>query len=92
MHHLLKYSSWLIYESVKALYIKFFMLVNLVIANNAIISYPFFLFHNYWIIIFNWLIIAEIFSSNTQLVIPTRIPNRNAKAEIETHPLIPEAK
>ena len=37
-------------------------------------------------------VIAQIFSPIAELVIPTGIPTKEKKAEIETHPIIVEAK
>ena len=69
----------LIYESIKALEIKTSMVLNLVFAKYTILS------------CFSWLIllipsvIAQIFNPTAELPIPTGIPTKEAKAEMETH-------
>ena len=73
------------------------MLFSLVFANNAIFScfFFFFLIVDSFLIINYFLMpaaIAQIFNSITELVIPIGIPSKEAKAEIEIHPLIAEAK
>ena len=85
-------SSWLIIELIKALEIDASMLLNLDFANNTILSC--FLFFSF-IIDAYFLIpkaIAQIFNPIEELVIPTGIPRKEAKAEIEIHPVIVEAK
>ena len=47
-----------------------------------------FLFLNYWLILFNSCSFAQIFNPIAELQIPTK----EAKTEIETHPVIVEAK
>ena len=37
-------------------------------------------------------VIAQVFNSIAELVIPIEIPSENEKAEIEMHPVTPEAK
>ena len=79
-------SSWLIYESIKALKIKTSMLCNLVFANNAILSIFFFFF-----LIFDltYLIPAVIAKKKknpiAELVTPIWIPSKEAKVEIKLH-------
>ena len=68
------------------------MLFNLDFADNTILSFFFFFF---LIIDLYFLIpaaIAQVFNLISELVIPIGIPNKEAKAEIETHPVIVEAK
>ena len=36
--------------------------------------------------------VAQIFIPSAELTLPTRIPNKEAKAEIETYPVTTEAK
>ena len=82
----------LIYESIKAFKIKTFMLFNLDFANNTILSCFFFFF---LILDLKFLIpavIAQLFNPIAELVIPIRIPIKEAEAEIEIHPVIVEAK
>ena len=79
-------------ESRKALYIKTFMLFNLDFANNTILSCLFFFF---LIIDLYFLIpaaIAQLFNPTAELVVLIGIPKKVAKAEIEIHLLIVEAK
>ena len=67
------------------------MVFNLAFANNTILSFLFFFF----LIIDLYLIpvvIAYIFNPIAKLVIPTGIPSKEAKAEIEIHPVIAESK
>ena len=62
------------------------MMFNLDFANNIILLCFFFL-----IIELHFLIAAvtaQIFNSIEELVIPVWIPNKEAKAEMETHPVI----
>ena len=85
-------SSWLITESIKALEIKTSLLFNSDFGNNTILSCFFFYF---WIIDLFFLIPAitvQIFNHVAGLVNPIGIPSKEAKAEIETHPIIVEAK
>ena len=68
------------------------MLFNLDFANNTILSCFFFFF----VIIDLYFLIpavtAQIFNPNAELVISIGIPSEEAKAEIEIHPIIVEAK
>ena len=69
------------------------MLFNLDFANNTIFLCFFFFF--FLIIDLYFLIpatIAHILNPIAELVIPIEIPSKEAKAEIEIHPLIVEAK
>ena len=77
----------------KALEIKTYMLFNLDFANNTILSCFFFFF--FLIIYLYFLILAVVsqsFNSITELVIPIGITTKEAKEEMETHPVIVEAK
>ena len=81
-----------IIESIKALVIKTSMLFNLIFTNNTILSCFFFYF---LIIDLHFLIpavIAQIFNLIAELGIPIRIPNKEAKAEIEIRPITVETK
>ena len=80
----------LIYESIKAFKIKTFMLFNLDFANNTILSCFFFLILDLKFLI--PAVIAQLFNPIAELVIPIRIPIKEAEAEIEIHPVIVEAK
>ena len=57
------------------------MLYNLDFPNNTILSCSFFFF-----LIFDLYFLIQI----AELVIPTGIPTKEAKAEMETHPVIVE--
>ena len=37
-------------------------------------------------------VIAQMFNPTAELVMPIRIPTKESKAEIETHPVTPEAE
>ena len=68
------------------------MLFNLDFANNTILSCFFF---SFLIIDLYFLLpaaIAQIFSFIAELVIPTGRPDKEAKPEIEIHPVIVEVK
>ena len=81
-----------IFESIKALEIKIFTLFNLDFVNNTILS-CFFLF--FLIIDLHFLIpavIAQIFHPIAELLVPTGIPTKEAKGEMETHSLTVEIK
>ena len=45
---------------------------------------------NYWLIPFNSGVITQIFNPIAQLAIPTGIPTKKAKAEMEARPVIVE--
>ena len=84
--------SWLITESIKALEIEISIQFSLDFANNTVLSYFFFFF---LIIDLYFLIpevIAQIFNHAAELVISIEIPAKEAKAEIEIHPVIVEPK
>ena len=66
------------------------MLFNLDFANNTILSCFFFFF---FIFDLNFLIpavITQIFNPIVELAIPIRITTKEAKAEMETHPVMVE--
>ena len=83
-------SSWLIFESIKDLEIKTSMLFNLDFVNHTVLSCFFFLIIGLYFLI--PAAIAQIFNPIAELVIPIGIPNKEAKAEAQIHPLIGEAK
>ena len=67
------------------------MLLNLVFANNAILlcfSFFFLIIDLYFLLL---VAIAQIYHPIAELVIPTGIPSKESKAEIETHPVTTEA-
>ena len=81
---------WLISESVEALEIKTSILFNWDFPSNNVLSW-FFLF--FLIIDLYFLIpavIKQIFYPIAELVIAIRIPTKEAKAGMETHPVILE--
>ena len=85
-------SSRLIFESVTALEIKTSIPFNFDFINNIILSWFFFFF---LIIDLYFLIptaITQIFNHIAELVIPIGKPIKEAKAEIEIHPVIIEAE
>ena len=69
------------------------MLLNLAFANNTTLSYFFFLFLNYWLIIFDSCSYCiSLINPIAELVVPTGVPIKEVKAEIEIHSVIVEAK
>ena len=85
-------SSRLITESIKALEIKTSMLFNLDCVNNTILSCFFFFFLMTDLYFLIPVAIAQIFNPIAELVIPIGIPTKEAKSEMEIHPVIVEAK
>ena len=85
-------SSWLIFELIKILEIKTFMVINFDFASNTILSsfFFFFLIIDLYFLIFA--VFAQIFNFIGELVIPLEIPSKEVKAEIEIHAVIVEAK
>ena len=66
--------------------------MNLIFANNTILSNFFFFF---LVINLHFLIpvvVPEFFIATAELIIPIGIPTKEAKPEMETHPVIAEAK
>ena len=79
---------------IKALKIKTSIPINLAFANNIILSWSH-IFFLYLIIDLYFLIpqvIAQIFNSIAEQIIPTGIPRKEAKVEIEIHPVIAGAE
>ena len=68
------------------------MLFNLDFANNTISSCSFFFFLIIDLYLLILSVIAQIFNHIAELVIPIGVPSKEAKAEIEIHPVIVEAK
>ena len=66
------------------------MIINLDFANDIILScfYSFFLFIDLYFLILA--VIAQILNPVTELIIPIETPTTEAKAEMETHPVIVE--
>ena len=80
-------SSWLTFESTKALEIKTSMLLNLDFGNPNILPCSFFFF---LIVDLYYLIPAvntQIINPIAELVIPIEIPTKEAKSEMGTHPV-----
>ena len=50
------------------------------------------LFLNYWLIILIFAVLAQVFISTAEIIIAIRILTREAKNNIETPPVITEAK
>ena len=84
-------SSWLITESIKAFEIKTSMLFNLDFAYNTILSCFFFFFLIIDLYFLIPTVIVQIFNPVVEFVIPI-IPLKEANAEMETHPVIVDAK
>ena len=68
------------------------MLFDLDFANNTTLSCFFFFSLNIDLYFLILAAIAQIVNPITELVIPVGVPSREAKAEIEIHPVIVEAK
>ena len=68
------------------------MLFNLDLANNTISSCFFFFFLIVYLYFLILAVIAQIFNAIAELVIPIGIPSKEAKSEIEIHPVIVEVK
>ena len=68
------------------------MLLNLDSANNTISSGFFFFFLIIDLYVLIPAAIAQIFNPIAELVISTGLPSKEAKAEIEIHPVTVEAK
>ena len=64
------------------------MLFNLDFANNAVLSCFFFFFLIIDLYFFIAAVIAQIFNPIAELVIPIEIPTKEAKADMEIHPVI----
>ena len=77
-----RHSSWIIFESIKAIEIKTSTLFNLDFANNTILS----CFFHFFLIIDLYFVIpeaaAQIFNPIAELVIPIRIQIKEPKPEI----------
>ena len=80
------------YESIKDLEIETSMLINSDFANNIFLSYFFFFFVFIDLQFLIRAVIAQIFNPTAKLVIPIGIPSKEAKAEIEIHPVTATAK
>ena len=76
------------FELVKTLEIKTSMLFSLDFVNNITLSCFFFFFSIIDLYFFSAAVIAHIFNPIAELAIPMGIPSKEAKAEIEIHPVI----
>ena len=89
-------TSWSIYRSIKTLEIETFILFNFDFGNNTILScFFFYLIIDLYLLIcllYTFAVIAQIFNPISELAIPIGIPSKDAKAEIEIHPVTAEAK
>ena len=89
-------TSWSIYGSIKTLEIETFIPFNFDFGNNTILScFFFFLIIDLNLLVrlpYTFAVIAQIFNLISELAIPIGIPSKDAKAEIEIHPVIAEAK
>ena len=83
-------SSWLIFESTKALEIKTSTVFNLVFANSTIISYFFFFLLIIGLYFSIPAVITETFIVIAEFAIPTGITTKEAIAAIGTHPVTVE--
>ena len=85
-------SSWIIYDSDKALEIKTSILFNLAFSKNAILScFPSFS----WLLTYSFLflpLLHNFFNPIAELVIVLGIPSKEAKEKTERHPVIPETE
>ena len=79
-------------ELIGALQVKTSILFNLDFANNTILSWFFFFFLIIDLYFLIPAVIAQMFNLILELITPTEIPIKEAKAEIETHSVIVEAK
>ena len=82
--------TYLINESIKASEIKTSILFILNFAKNSILYCFFFLIIDLYL--FSSCNYAQIFNPTVELAIPTGIPTKEAKKEMETHPVTLEAK
>ena len=84
-------SSWLILEFIKDLEIKTSLVFNLAFTSKTILScfFFFFLITDLYLLV---TVIMQIFIVTVELPIHTGIPTKEAKAEMETHPVTVKAK
>ena len=68
------------------------MLLNFDFANNTILSWFFFFFLIIDLYFLIAAVIAQIFNPIAELLISIGIPTKEAKAEIEIHPVVVESK
>ena len=75
-----------------SLLLKTSMLFNLIFVYNAIVLCFFFFFLIMDLYVLVTAVIAQIFNPIAELVSPIGIPTKEAKPEIQTHPVTAEAK
>ena len=68
------------------------MLFNLDFASSTVLSCFFFFFLKTYLHFLILAVLAQFFNPIAELVIPIGIPIKEAEAEMETHPVIVEAK
>ena len=85
-------SSWLIFESIRDLEINTSVLFNLDFANDTILSCFFFLFLIIYLYFSIPAVITKNFNPIGELIILKGIPIKEAKAQMDTHLVIVEAK
>ena len=68
------------------------MLFHLEFAKNTLLSYFFFFFLIIDLYFLTPSVITKNFNSTAELVTPTKISTREAKSEMETHPVTAETK
>ena len=87
-------SSWLIFESIKALEIKTSTVIDLIFGSNTISSCVFFFF----LIIDLYFLISAVIASIFMIAVELKeyycrgVPTKEAKEEIGIHPVTVEAK
>ena len=84
-------SSWLIFQSIKALEVKKLDGVQLFVT-NSILSCFFFFFLTKGLYLFIPAIIKEISIAIAELAILTGIPTNKARAEVKTYPVTSETR
>ena len=84
-------SSWLIFQSIKALEVKKLDGVQLFVT-NSILSCFFFFFLTTGLYFLIPEIIKEISIAIAELAIPTGIPTNEARAEVKTYPVTSETR
>ena len=75
---------------IETLEIRTLIVFDFVFANNTIAFFFFFLITDLYFLIHA--VIAQIFNPTVELIVLIKMPTKEAKAEIETHPLIGEVK
>ena len=80
------------FEWIKALEIKMPILFNLDFANNTILSWFFYFFLPINLYFSIPAVITQIFKPIGELIIPIGTPTKEAKAEMDTHPVTGKTK